>query len=174
MKRLHYMVLGLLLMLGAGPMIAQTDGLWLISRQRMSGTGGTMSQGIGIMSGGMTVQPAGAGGWSATGMHSSVEFGSRYAGTAAALRGTGSRYSSQITSVGASTVNPVNTSRPQRIGGQDSGGPDKPNQPGAAPVGDIPLLWLLLLSALYSVIGRCRVLLKFGKNRTVEKADRQV
>jgi hypothetical protein len=64
------------------------------------------------------------------------------------MPGSGSRYRSELTDVGASTIG----DGPRRIGGGNSGGgtgPENPDDPFATPIGSLPIALMLLLAMGY-------------------------
>lgn len=67
------------------------------------------------------------------------------------MPGSGSRYSSELTDVGASSI----SDGPRRIGGGNSGGgdpgPEDPDDPFATPIGSLPIALMLLVSAAYAL-----------------------
>lgn len=143
MKKLHYMMLlALLLLGGAGQLTAQTaDGLWLTSRQRVSGSHGGLSAGTATW--GVGAPPSVVG--------SPVV---PFRGTGSVMT-SGSRYRAQVSAVGASSVAiPYNPARPRREGENPFGDEtiddtQNPNEPGT-PLGDIPFLLLLTAAAAYA------------------------
>ena len=143
MKRILYIVL--FVMLSCLLASAQTtDGLWLTSRQRVSAT----NSGIYIgQSSGMS---------SAASVNPSTSFTT---GTGSAAFSSGSRYSAQLSAVGASSVNMANPSvRHRREGENPFDGKtvedyENPQEPGT-PLGDVPFLFMLLLLTMYLCVGR--------------------
>ncbi|MBR1809948.1 MAG: hypothetical protein IJ776_11285 [Paludibacteraceae bacterium] len=145
MKRFLYIVL--IAMLGSMYAAAQaTDGLWLTSRQRMLGTQSSVSS-PGALPG--TAAPVSV-------APSSVSV----AVHTPAMMASGSRYSSEVTAVGAKNVSSV--IRPRRegenpFGGETIGDTPNPNEPGT-PLGDIPFLLMALLAVIYAFAARTKCL----------------
>lgn len=132
------MVLVLLMLSGAEQLTAQTEGVWLTSRQHVSGTYGGLS-GSGVLWG----TPSQASGLSPLSWQGGIS-------TTSGMMASGSRYSAQITAVGA-----VSVGRPKRIEVNPGGGPseDLPD-PDATPLGDTPFLLLLAAAAGYALLRR--------------------